>query len=107
MAFIVSKPAEAKICFESDEQASEWNTVVTRQIIDIQGQKNFWAENQTQWGAKPGVNTGNGRLEAMIPPKLWMMMIQRDPDLLHDDNKWNKFINSHKELKVELPKRLF
>ncbi len=107
MAFIVSNEAVQRIAFESDAQATEWTDMVGRQIIDIQGQKNYWAENQTQWGYKAGVNTGHGYIEAKVPAKLWMMLTQRDPDLLHDDHKWNKFIHHHKELQVPLPKRHF
>lgn len=106
MAYVLRNP-EAQIHFESDAQADTWTDVAAGQILEIQGKKKFWEENQQQWGAKAGINSGNAAIEALIPPKLWFMLQQTQPDLLHDDAKWNRFMRAHSELAVKLPKKLF
>lgn len=108
MKFNISKPAPMPIHFDSDEHCAEWEGQVAKQIVGIQGQKAFWEQNGQQWGVRRGVNSGNGFIEALIPAKLWVLLEHRDPDLLHDDKVWNKFMRGPgRDFKVPLPKTLF
>lgn len=89
--------------FGSPEAAEDWASDIVDQIVAIQVRKKFYNENQVQLGRKAGTNSGNGYLEAMIPPKLWKAMEAKDPEFFTDEKKWEKFLRDHSYLKLDLP----
>lgn len=93
----------ADVGFGSDEAAAMWEETITDQILAVQDAKKFWEENQQQMGRKPGVNSGHGYIEAMIPPKLWRALERRDPEFFTDPKKWDKLMREHPELRVNMP----
>ena len=101
--FHIAGPAFWDANFGSDDAAIDWSDRITSQIVAMQDYRKFMEENQVQMGHKPGVNSGHGYIEALIPSRLWYMLEKRDPEFFTDPRKWEKFINAHPELKVNLP----
>lgn len=82
------------------KNAEEWGKRLELSIDLVHETNKFWRENSRQWGYRPGVNSGNGKLEARIPERLLYVLLQHEPDLLTDDKVWNRFIKAHPEFQV-------
>ena len=43
---------------------------------------------------RAGVNSGDGRVAAVLPQTLFHVLLQKDPDLLTDEVKWKRFLTT-------------
>ena len=78
----------------------EWNGQLDHDVAVIAEQNHFFRNYHRQWGHRPGVNSGNGQLEARIPAKLHYMMLEKDPHYIEDDRAWDHFTDLFPALKV-------
>ena len=82
------------------DNAADWEDRIVLANDFIVESNKFYREHNRQWGYKPGVNTGNGKLEARIPAHLLTVLMQHEPDLILDDKIWERFMKAHPEFKV-------
>lgn len=82
------------------DNAEDWGNRIILANDYIAETNKFYRAHNRQWGYKPGVNSGNGKLEARIPAHLLTVLMQHEPDLISDDKRWERFIKAHPEFKV-------
>lgn len=82
------------------DNAEDWgNRIILANDYIVETNK-FYREKQRQWGYKPGLNTGHGKVEARIPAHLLTVLMQHEPDLISDNKRWERFMKAHPEFKV-------
>lgn len=102
MRFIISNQAD----FTVPELANPYTErrlrkQITAQMKEAQAQAALLRDHQTQWGARPGVSTGYGRSEAVMPQSLYFAYLQKYPDMLTNDKTWNAVLRELDALKLK------
>lgn len=99
--FHCATPEEMQFYHNLEEaNVISWNLQLDNDVGQIYEDNAFFREYHKQWGHRPGINSGNGQLEARIPAKLYYMMLQKDPTFIEDDKAWDHFLNIFPGLKV-------
>ena len=84
------------------EQANleEWGDQLMHDISKVYEQNAFYREFHREWG-QSRTNSGNGRLLARVPAKLFHMATAANPHLVEDDRAWDNFISTFPGLEVK------
>lgn len=101
LTFHIADKKEAEFFHKLEEfNLTEWNQKLDHDMAAICEANQFFKAEHQQWGHRPGVNSGNGQLEARIPARLHAMFLKKDPDYLNNDKTWNEFIGMFPRLRV-------
>lgn len=78
----------------------EWSDQLMHDINAVYEGNAYYREFHKEWGHSRS-NSGNGRLVARIPAKLFHMATAQNPNLVEDDQAWTHFINTFPGLEVK------
>jgi hypothetical protein len=90
------------IRFGAQNRFDRWAKRMEPRIEAFADYAKYMSENSKQWGAKPGLNSGNGQAEAILPLELFIALskpggpYEHDPEWWKDDDKFYKFLRAHK-----------
>lgn len=78
----------------------EWDKRLWNRNSYNVGFNHFMSENSKQWGAMPGVNSGNGQFEGRMGLELFIALGAKyeDKDWWKDDVKFYRFLKAHPEM---------
>lgn len=83
----------ADLILEDAMRFDTWADASESEFSHAQDLAAFYAANQRQFGYKAGVNSGHGKVEAVLPQKLVTLLDQQNPGWMDDEKEWNRFIN--------------
>lgn len=83
------------------ENFLNWDDRLYARTPHVFAYNKFLSENAVQWGHRPGVNSGVGQIEAVIPADVVLALCQPgarfadDPDWWKDDRKFYGYLREH------------
>lgn len=98
----LTRDAYEAIIAQDQKKFMQWDAKLARANSHIIGYNDAMSQEAKQFGAKAGVNTGNGQFESRMSMHLFLALgaskYPDDPEWWKDDNKFYGFLREHPEL---------
>lgn len=73
---------------------------VAAEDVEAAAMAELYREHQVQWGYRPGVNSGNGRVEMCLPVTLFNFLDEMYPDWASNDKTWDIILKKYPRFKA-------